>query len=114
MEKQEQNGPVNGNHLKSIVDPYDELIKNHLLNEEKVKVSSIFSQWTFKETKVLQNQTIKIISISFELVHSCVCNGNKSMEIFMLNLFVWNSWVLFVAFYTFFFLGNKKTASARP
>ena len=51
MEKQEQNGSVNGNHLKSIVDPYDELIKNHLLNEEKVKVSSIFTQWTFKETE---------------------------------------------------------------
>ena len=38
MEKQEQNGSVNGTHLKSIVDPYDELIKNHLRNEEKVKV----------------------------------------------------------------------------
>lgn len=37
VEKQEQNGSVNGNHLKSIVDPYDELIKNHLRNEEKVK-----------------------------------------------------------------------------
>ena len=43
VEKQEQNGSVNGNHLKSIVDPYDELIKNHLLNEEKVKVSGIFT-----------------------------------------------------------------------
>lgn len=44
MEKQEQNGSVNGNHLKSIVDPYDELIKNHLRNEEKVKVRINFTQ----------------------------------------------------------------------
>ena len=44
VEKQEQNGSVNGTHLKSIVDPYDELIKNHLRNEEKVKVRIVFTQ----------------------------------------------------------------------
>ena len=38
--------------------------------------------------KVLQHQTIKIISISIELDHSCECNGNKSMGISMLNFFV--------------------------
>ena len=70
MEKQEQNGSVNGNHLKSIVDPYDELIKNHLLHEEKVKVRIPFIKWTFEETGVLPHQTIKKISISIEFDHS--------------------------------------------
>merc|ERR1711915_1046215 len=32
-----QNGSVNGNHVKKVIDPYDELIKNHLEKEEKVK-----------------------------------------------------------------------------
>ena len=63
MEKQEQNGSVNGTHLKSIVDPYDELIKNHLRNEEKVKVRIVFTQNTFRGNGGIQQQTIKIISI---------------------------------------------------
>ena len=63
MEKQEQNGSVNGTHLKSIVDPYDELIKNHLRNEEKVKVRIVFLQNTFRGNGGIQQQTIKIISI---------------------------------------------------
>ena len=63
MEKQEQNGSVNGTHLKSIVDPYDELIKNHLRNEEKVKVRIVFTQNTSRVNGGIQQQTIKIISI---------------------------------------------------
>jgi len=37
IEKPSQNGSVNGNHVKKLIDPYDELIKNHLEKEERVK-----------------------------------------------------------------------------
>lgn len=37
-EKQHQNGSVNGKDIKQLIDPYDELIKNHLQKEEKIKV----------------------------------------------------------------------------
>lgn len=36
-EKQHQNGSVNGKDIKQLIDPYDELIKNHLQKEEKIK-----------------------------------------------------------------------------
>lgn len=65
--------------------------------------------------KVLQHQTIKIISISIELDHSCECNGNKSMGISMLNFFVF-VWgfirifhVLFEAFYSILFRKQKNS-----
>ena len=65
--KQEQNGSVNGNHLKSIVDPYDELIKNHLRNEEKVKVK-IIKLYTTDQGLILLNPGGFIILHSFILL----------------------------------------------
>ena len=38
VEKPTQNGSVNGKDIKQLIDPYDELIKNHLRKEEKIKV----------------------------------------------------------------------------
>ena len=40
VEKPTQNGSVNGKDIKQLIDPYDELIKNHLQKEEKIKVCS--------------------------------------------------------------------------
>ena len=37
IDKPEQNGSQNGK-VKQLSDPYDELIKNHLQKEEKIKV----------------------------------------------------------------------------
>ena len=41
-DKPAQNGTVNGKAIREIVDPYDDLIKNHLQKEEKIKVESVF------------------------------------------------------------------------
>ena len=38
VSKPSENGTVNGHDIKKIIDPYDELIKNHLQKEEKIKV----------------------------------------------------------------------------
>ena len=38
VEKPTQNGSINGKNIKQLIDPYDELIKNHLQKEEKIKV----------------------------------------------------------------------------
>ena len=40
VEKPTQNGSINGKNIKQLIDPYDELIKNHLQKEEKIKVHS--------------------------------------------------------------------------